>query len=112
MWAALPWLQPSDVPIIRSWATLEILAAEVFSHLDREGLIDPKTGTVSKLLTEYRQLKSSLLKLEIQLGMTPTSRGELSLTVAQGRSLDLASQIAYERANVNREVVEKVGGSE
>jgi hypothetical protein len=73
MRAAMPWLEPSDLPACRAWAELEILGAHAFSELVGTGLLNAH-GEPRRLLTDYRQLRQAQLSYERELGMTPAAR--------------------------------------
>ena len=66
--AALPWLKPSDLPAARAWCEIEVLGRLGFTT----GQGEPR-----RLLTEYRQLRSTQLGYARELAMTPAARKEL-----------------------------------
>ena len=92
VWAALPWLMPSDEASVRGWCELEVVSSRLF--VDVLERVEP--GTIDL----YRRVKQLQLAYERELGMTPTSRAALGLTVSQGASYQerLASALAAKRA--------------
>lgn len=96
VWATLPWLEPTDEPAVRAWSQAEILSTELYACLMAEGVVTDD-GRVTGLLAEWRRTQEFKLRLERELGMTPTSRASLGVDVARGRALDLASEIAQAR---------------
>jgi hypothetical protein len=96
LWDALPWLADTDEPVVRAWAQAEILSTELFAYLMKEGVIN-SDGGVSGLLAEWRRTKQHQLKLEQEMGMTPSSRAKLGLDIARGQSIDFAVAIAETR---------------
>lgn len=79
-----------DMPLVRAWAKAEILATEcyryVLDELDRGELS-------SRLLSEWRQTSALQLTLSKELGLTPSARVALGLSVAQGRNLSTSEQL-------------------
>jgi hypothetical protein len=75
VWRALPWLQPSDAPAVQGWAELEIVTSRLFAAVLEKG--EPGTTDL------YRRTKALQLSYEDRLGMNPTTRAELGLTVSQ-----------------------------
>lgn len=75
--SVLPWLAKSDEPVLRTWCEFEITTAPMFVAIDAgvatEGQID-----------QWRRLKIVQLAVARELGMTPSARAELGLTVSQG----------------------------
>ena len=100
---ALPLLQDSDIPTVRSWAELEIIGAAVFTILESDGItsgMDNGDVKPRRLLGDYMRLKSLQLQYEKELGMTPSARAALGLGVAKGRYYeDLASEMQAARRN-------------
>ena len=74
--AALPWLKPSDLPAARAWCEIEVLGRLVFKDLRSNGFTTGQ-GEPRRLLTEYRQLRSTQLGYARELAMTPAARKEL-----------------------------------
>lgn len=79
-----PWLQDTDLPVLRGFAELEWLARRVFALLKEEGILSPKTNDVKKLVSEYRSLRSAQASIASQLGLTPMARRELTTKLADG----------------------------
>src|SRR5208282_1777611 len=92
MRAAMPWLEPSDLPACRAWAELEILGANAFSELLTAGLLNTE-GEPRRLLTDYRQLRQVQLSYERELGMTPAARMAIKASGTKA-ALDLAAAMA------------------
>lgn len=95
--AALPALDPSDIPVLRAWAELEILAASAFLSLsDRDEAGRPRItdaeGNPRELLTIYRQIRQTQLPFARELGLTPASRKSLGLS--DRRELTLEAYVA------------------
>ena len=73
---ALPWLTPSDLPAARAWCEIEVLGRLVFKDLRSNGFTTGRSEP-RRLLTEYRQLRSTQLGYARELAMTPAARKEL-----------------------------------
>jgi hypothetical protein len=86
-----PWLNDSDLPVLRAFAELEYLSRRVFALLREEGLVSPKTGDARKLLGEYRSLRTAQRSIADSLGLTPMARKELTSKDAGG--LDFAVEM-------------------
>lgn len=97
----LPWLTKSDLPAVRSWATLEFLGAKVFADLNTKGFT-LANGEPRALLREYRQLKLAQLAYERELGLTPAARLALGLTVKHAGHVDIAVELAELRLEEER----------
>jgi hypothetical protein len=78
-----PWLQDSDLPVLRGFAELEYLARRVFTLLREEGLLNDKRDA-KRLLSEYRSLRTAQAGIAAQLGLTPVARRELTSKQADG----------------------------
>jgi hypothetical protein len=87
-----PWLQDSDLPVLRGFAELEYLARRVFTLLREEGLLNDKRDA-RKLLSEYRSLRTAQAALASQLGLTPVARKALVSGGKEG-GFDLLNAIA------------------
>lgn len=72
-----PWLQESDLPVLRGFAELEYLARRVFA-LIREGGILTDKGDGKRLLDQYRSLRATQAQIAAALGLTPMARRELT----------------------------------
>jgi hypothetical protein len=88
-----PWLQDTDLPVLRGFAELEWLARRVFALLKDEGILSPKTNDAKKLLSEYRSLRTAQAALASQLGLTPVARKALVSGGKEG-GFDLLNAIA------------------
>ncbi len=97
--ATLPWLQPSDMPVLRSWCELEIIGASIFTILESADVISGKdeNGDLRprRLLNEYARIKGLQLQYASALGMGPGARATLRLDAFRGD--DLAQELAKER---------------
>lgn len=92
MGALMPWLEPSDIPCARAWAELEILGANVFAELIRNGVSNYE-GEPRRLLTELRQLRQTQLAYERELGLTPAARVAIKASGTKA-ALDLVAMMA------------------
>lgn len=90
---ALPWLEDSDMATARSWCQLEVLADQCHMVLRRDGVINPATGEVRRILQDFRLLRVAQLQYAIQLGMSPASRLAIKVSGTHA-ALDLAAQCA------------------
>jgi hypothetical protein len=70
---ALPYLTDGDIPAVRGWASLEVMAQQVYAILRNVGPVNEK-GEPRRLLSEFRSLRLAQLAFERELGMTPASR--------------------------------------
>jgi len=89
---AMPWLQPSDMPTLRGWAQVQILADQVYAILRAAGPVK-KDGEARRLLHDFRQLRLAQLQHERELGMTPSARAALK-TSGTREPFDLISAFA------------------
>jgi len=95
--AAIPAFEPSDIPVLKAWAELEILAASAFLSLsDRDeagrARITDADGKPRELLTVYRQIRQTQLPFARELGLTPAARRALGLS--DRRELTLEAYVA------------------
>jgi hypothetical protein len=90
--AAMPWLEPSDLPACRAWAELEFLGAHAFNELVAAGLLNAR-GEPRRLLTDYRQLRQVQLSYERDLGMTPAAQMAMKANGTRA-ALDLVAAMA------------------
>jgi hypothetical protein len=86
--AVLPWLQPSDGPVVRAWCEMEYLCNQVYAALRAYGVTNPR-GEVRRLLEDYRKMRSVQLKYSRELGMGPESRQKLKAS-GDSMAFDLA----------------------
>src|SRR2546422_2007541 len=93
MHAAMPWLEPADLPACRAWAELELLGARAFAELEANGITNAK-GEPRRLLAEFRQLRQAQLAYERDLGMTPAARMSLRLGDSRARTQDVVTLLA------------------
>jgi len=75
----MPWIEPSDMPAVRSWAELELIGACIFDEIMKRGLFTQARkgkpgGAVSQLIGELRNTRNAQLRFGVQLGMTPLAR--------------------------------------
>lgn len=92
MMERMPWLKPSDVPVARHWAQLEIIGDQCYAALRTMGAINPETGEIRRLVDDFRRLRATQMQLENSLGMTPASRVAMK-GVAERGSFDLVSAL-------------------
>ena len=71
--AVMGWLEPSDLPMLRAWCELEILAGQVYAALRGVGVLNSK-GEAKRLLNDYRLLRQTQTTIAAQLGLTPAAR--------------------------------------
>ena len=91
--AACFWISHYDDGPLNGYCRLGILLAQLGDHIDERGVVGE--GAASQHAVEtYRQLLSTQLRYAVQLGLTPRSRSELGLTVAQTRQVDAALDMA------------------
>ncbi len=94
--AAMPWLDESDVPVLRSWCELEIIGAGLFADLTAAGITNGE-GEPRRAVDDLRRLRQTQLGFARELGMTPRARAELSVDSSRTRALTAAAQIAEQR---------------
>jgi phage terminase small subunit len=89
LYEVAPWLTESDLPVARMYCEVERIRAEIFVPLSQDKPYREVKGDLipRKLLTEYRQLTDTSLKLATALGLTPGSRAGIGVSVATGRLL-------------------------
>lgn len=92
-----PWLSPTDMPTVRSWAELAKLKAAAFAVLEKVGpyRVDGNDVSARRLLKEYMRLSALELSYARELGFTPAAR--VSLGVHQLIAQDLATRVASAR---------------
>src|SRR5581483_3675240 len=102
MRAAMSWLEDADVPAMRAWAEMELLAAKVYAELKKGGVVN-EHGEGRRLLDVYRRLRGTQIVLSRELGLTPASR---ALIKATGRraDFDLAAAMAVDAEAAERAV--------
>jgi hypothetical protein len=86
------WVEPSDFPMMRAWAELEVLATRVYAELRDQGVINAGCDT-RRLLDDYRKLRATQITLSRELGMSPASRMAFRATGTR-TAFDLAAQMA------------------
>ena len=89
MQLVMPWLEPSDLPMARGWAELEVLAGMVYAHLHSVGVIDNR-GESRRLLDDYRKLRATQVVLSRELGLSPAARMAIKASGTKA-ALDLAA---------------------
>ena len=84
-----PWLTESDLPTVRAYCEVERLRSELFVPLAKDKPYREIEGDFipRKILTEYRHLTETSLKLASALGLTPGSRVSIGVGVVQGKLL-------------------------
>ncbi|MCX6543782.1 MAG: hypothetical protein NTV05_05140 [Acidobacteria bacterium] len=97
---AMPGLQPSDVPTLRAWCELEVLAAFAFLDLTDKGAdggprLTTETGTPRRMLDAYRQLRQAQLPYARELGLTPAARKSLGLSDRREVTLESYLEARY-----------------
>ena len=105
----MSWLQPSDEATARGWAGCEVISASLLADLEQGGVLTA-SGEPRRLLSEYRKLKQTQLAYAKELGMTPTSRAALGLTVIAGRHHNVAAELAELRLERDQRTKEPVDG--
>jgi hypothetical protein len=90
--AVMPWLEPSDLPTVRAWAELEVLAGQVYAALRGFGVLN-REGEARRLLDDYRKLRQTQVVLARELGMTPAARMAIKANGTKA-ALDLAAAMA------------------
>ncbi len=102
MRAAMSWVEDADVPAMRAWAEMELLAAKVYAELKKGGVVNER-GEARRLLDDYRRLRGTQIVLSRELGLTPASR---ALIKATGRraDFDLAAAMAVDAEAAERAV--------
>ncbi len=98
---AAPWLQDIDMPLVKSFAQLERLSAEVYQRLRDEGLF-AADGTPHVGLQKFIQLRKTQATIASMLGFAPTSRA--AIKGDGGLPIDLAN---LELANARVERIMK-----
>lgn len=90
---ALPWLEASDDATAQAWCQIEILADACHAILRRDGVINPATGEVRRILQDFRLLRQTQLSYARELGMSPAARMAIKAS-GENQALDLAAQCA------------------
>ncbi len=111
----LTWLQPADLPTLRSWCELEILGSAMFADLWQNHYNSVATGEPRTLVSHYLKLRTTQERYERALGMGPAARAALGLTVArigateEGRASQAST--AEDVAALEARLLERIGGS-
>lgn len=92
-----PWLQPSDLPVARSFCEIEIMAKDMSADIRANGRVytDEQGNIRSRgILAEYRNMKRVSLAFARDLGLTPVARKQFKFD-REGDHLDKWVKIAY-----------------
>lgn len=87
---AAPWLQDSDLPLVRRWAELQTIISHVYAELKEHGFLDTER-TPRPLIETYRRLVLAQTTIAAQLGLSPLARRQLALSSERD---DIASLLA------------------
>lgn len=87
---AAPWLEPCDAPLVRRFAELQVLIANLYFEIHSGGAFDNKRQPRFVLET-YRRMVLAQAAIARELGLSPLARRQLALA-AQGD--DLAAAMA------------------
>lgn len=101
----LPWLEPSDWPIVRSWCEIEVLCEQAYAILRTAGIVN-KDGEPRRLLEDFRKLRTAQIAIARELGMTPASRMAIKGNAANA-ALDLVAAFAQPQPSVGEAVVDE-----
>ncbi len=101
-------MTPADEPLARSFAQLEILSAEAYEKIRREGI--SRDGRPHYLLQEFRNLRRVHADIAGRLGLSPRDRAQMksAQTSAAIDSIDLKRVERIIRARRGDEVIEQV----
>ncbi len=81
--AAMPWLEPSDQPVLRAWCEMEILCEQAFAALRAFGMLT-REGEARRLFHDYRQMRQTQAVYANALGLTPAARIAIKATGTRG----------------------------
>jgi phage terminase small subunit len=93
-----PWLQPSDLPVARSFCEIEIMAKDMFADIRANGRVytDEQGNVRSRgIVAEYRNMKRVSLAFARDLGLTPVARKQFKLSFERERDRIDWVELAY-----------------
>ena len=93
-----PRLQPSDLPVARSYCEIEVMAKDIFADIRAKGAVftDEEGNIRSRsIVSEYRNMKRVSLAFARDLGLTPVARKQFQLGHNRERDLDKWVKLAY-----------------
>jgi len=92
MFSLMPWLEPQDTPLCRSWAELQVVGDQVYAGLRSQGVLTGQ-GEMRRLADDFRKLRLAQATLAAALGMSPASRMAIKADSTRG-ALDIAAEMA------------------
>jgi len=109
-----PWLERSDLYVMRRFCELELLASRAYAAL-RASELTNNEGQSKRLLDDYRKLASLQIVVARELALSPAARQAIGANRA-GEPLGLVAQFALdeqrERAALKRAKPAADGGEE
>lgn len=87
---AAPWLEASDGAMVRRFAELQVIIANLFSEMRENGLFD-KAKQPRLVIDTWRRCVQTQTAIAKELGLSPLARKSLTL---QAQGDDLAAQMA------------------
>jgi hypothetical protein len=88
----MPWLQQSDLPVLRSWCEHEIIGSAIFTDLMEQGIRDAMGEPRSRLIEAWKGVRGSQLRYSTALGLSPLARASIS-AAADGVAIDIAQHL-------------------
>jgi hypothetical protein len=93
--AMCPWIEPSDIATLRSWADMEIIGAGLMAELIEGGLFED--GKPRAIIDTLRGIRTTQLRYAAELGLTPAARLAVRET-GDNNALDVAALCALDPA--------------
>jgi len=87
-----PWLERSDIHVMRRFAELELLASAAYAQLRARPVADDE-GRSRRLLDDYRRLVALQVVVARELGLSPAARQAIRAS-STSAPLDLVGQLA------------------
>lgn len=87
---AAPWLEIADSAMVRRFAELQVVIANLFSEMRDNGLFDSKKAP-RLVIDTWRRCVQTQAAIARELGLSPLARKQLSLAA---QTDDLAAQMA------------------
>jgi hypothetical protein len=87
---AAPWLEPCDAPLVRRFAELQVLIANLYFAIHANGAFDSKRQP-RFVLDTYRRMVLAQAAVARELGLSPLARKQLALAA---QTDDLAAAMA------------------
>lgn len=100
MRALCPWLERSDIHVMRRFAELELLASAAYAQLRARPVADDE-GRSRRLLDDYRRLVALQIVVARELGLSPAARQAIGANSANAPR-DIVAEFAADEMKERR----------